>query len=310
MSSLAVPRNDAPAPAARRGVACLCAGVSLAEVQEAIAGDRAATLQSLGETLGCGVQCGSCVPVLREALGQDAWFAAAATCVAITRSRDLRGSERLIYKVDIALRSSSSYPVARPGQHVVLRAQTGEGTVERTYTVVAQDVAGGHLTVAIRRKPGGAFTPWLLRLEDEGSRDIEVSAPGGPGLHSAGAKSVVFFAGGVGVTPAVAMVSALSPHAIMHLDYSVQHAEDAAFVSKFEARGKDRPGFSYHVRETATTGPISRKDIAELVARFRGSKFCICGPEGYVDSVRNALRKAKVDDSRIHVELFALSPTK
>ena len=72
MSTLAVSRNDAPAPAARRGVACLCAGVSLAEVQEAIASDASATLQSLGEVLGCGVQCGSCVPVLREALGQDA----------------------------------------------------------------------------------------------------------------------------------------------------------------------------------------------------------------------------------------------
>lgn len=292
-------------------MACLCAGVSLAELDEAVAADAGATVQTLGATLGCGVQCGSCIPVLREALGQDAWYAACAWSRAITKARDLRGMDRLIYKVDIALRCASGYPVAKPGQHVVLRAQTEDGPVERTYTVVAQDVAAGRLTVAIRRKPGGRFTPWLLQaLEDAAPRDIEVSVPGGPGLHSAGTRSVVFFAGGVGVTPAVAMANALSASATMHLDYSVEHADDAAFVAKFEARCKDRPGFSYHVRETAATGPITRKDIQALEANFRGSKFYICGPEGYVASVHRALRKAKVPPERIHVELFALSPTR
>lgn len=301
-----------PVPAARSGMACLCAGVSMAELEEAIEQDTDATVQSLGATLGCGVQCGSCMPLLREALGQDGWFAATARARPITRARDLRGAERLIYKVDIALHAANGYPVARPGQHVVLRGVTPQGPVERTYTVVAQDVTAGHLTVAIRRKPDGCFTPWLLpALEEEAvPRALEVSVPGGPGLHSAGTKSVVFFAGGVGVTPAVAMANALSASATMHLDYSVEHADDAAFVPKFEARSREHPGFSYSMRQTSAAGPITRRDVQEIAARHGGSKFYICGPAGYVEVIHRALRRAGVDSSRIHVELFALSATR
>ena len=40
----------------------MCAGVSFAELDEAVAGDRNASVESLGAALGCGVQCGSCLP--------------------------------------------------------------------------------------------------------------------------------------------------------------------------------------------------------------------------------------------------------
>jgi hypothetical protein len=121
---------------------------------------------------------------------------------------------------------------------------------------------------------------------------------------------VVFFAGGVGVTPAVAMVNALAATATMHLDYSVRDVDDAAFLPKFEARRKERPGFSYAVRETSIEGAIRDKDVRAIEAKHRGAKFYICGPDGYVAFVLRALRKAGVDSSRIHVELFALTPAK
>jgi ferredoxin-NADP reductase/bacterioferritin-associated ferredoxin len=301
--------NDKQASSGRRdGLACLCGGVSFAELEEAISEDHAATVESLGEALGCGVQCGSCLPALREALGQVAWFPASASARAITRSGDRQGQQRLIYRVDIALAGAEPYPKVMPGQHVVLRADTEAGAVERTYTVVAQDLEARRLTVAIRRKPEGRLTPWLLQAADGGGpRNIEVSAPGGPGLHSSGTKSVVFFAGGVGVTPAVAMVNALAPMAKMHLDYSVRDADDAAFVPKFDARRADRSNFTYALRETALKGPITLRDVREVEAKHRGSKFFICGPDGYVERVRRGLRKAGVESARIHVELFALS---
>lgn len=299
-------RKLSPGNCPRSGIACLCANVSHAELEQVIAADPDADLASLGDALGCGVQCGSCVPALKEALGEVAWFPATAFVKPITKSRDLRGMERLIYKVELALHGDHPYPVVQPGQHVVLRVATGEGSVERTYTVVGQDVPGRKLTVAVRRKPEGRLTPWLLR-EDVDGHPVEVSVPGGPGLATAGFRSVVFFAGGVGVTPAVAMVGALGSSATMHLDYSVVDVDDAAFLPKFEARRKDRPNFTYTVRQTGSTGPLRDHEVRAMAADNPSAKFYICGPEGYVAHVHKALRKAKVDGSRIHVELFALS---
>jgi ferredoxin-NADP reductase/bacterioferritin-associated ferredoxin len=289
-------------------VACQCAGVTFLELDEAVAGDRNATVEVLGAALGCGVQCGSCIPALREALGQVAWFAATATATPITRSRDLEGLERLIFRVDIALADAAAFPRALPGQHVVLRADTGQGVIERTYTVVSQDVAARRLTLGVRRKPGGRMTPWLLDAADDPvPRRIEVSAPGGSALGSGGRRPDMFFAAGVGVTPAAAMANALPPAATMHLHYSALDADDAAFVPEFEARRKDRPNFSYTLRETAHRGPITQAKIGILAARYRDAQFHVCGPEGYVALVHRALKRAGVPAGRIHVELFALT---
>ena len=223
---------DIPPCLAAGGMACLCAGITRAELAEAIAASAQPTVESLGEALGCGTQCGSCLPLLKEALGEQAWFGATATARPLTRARDLQGIGRLIYRVDLAIDGERPYPKVQPGQHVVLRANVDGALVERTYTVVAQDIERQRLTVAIRRKPEGALTPWLLG-EEGADRLIEVSAPGGPGLGTGGYRSVVFFAGGVGVTPAVAMVNALGASATLHLDYSVADRDDAAFLPKF-----------------------------------------------------------------------------
>ena len=295
------------APSSRQRVACLCAGVTHDELQQAIAADRGASVESLGAALGCGVQCGSCVPAIKEALGEVAWFAASARAVAITRSRNVEGLERLIFRVELSLRPDAQYPAVQPGQHVVLRAHTGEGLVERTYTVVAQDHIGRKLALGIRRTPGGKLTPWLLDAGEATSRELEVSVPGGPRLGSAGRRPDVFFAAGVGITPAVAMVYALPETATMHLHYSVSDADDAAFLPQFDARRKHCPHFSYSVRQTSSRGPITDSKVGLIAAEFPDARFYVCGPSGYVDLVRRALRRAGIAAGRIHVELFEVS---
>jgi ferredoxin-NADP reductase/bacterioferritin-associated ferredoxin len=306
-------RAAAPATAAvplrpREALACQCAGVTHAELEAAVAEDEDATVASLGRALGCGLQCGSCLPAIKEALGEVAWFPAAAAATPITRSRDLAGSERLIYRVDLQLDAGPAYPAVRPGQHVVLRARIGGETVERTYTVVAHERAARRLTVAIRRKPGGRMSPWLLDAgDDAGMRRVDVSVPGGRALGSGGRRPDVFFAGGVGVTPAVAMVNALPAGATMHLHYSVTDADDAAFVPQFAASARAQPRFTYTVRATSAEGKVRRSSIRRRVAAYPGAQFYICGPAGYVEFVRRQLQAARVDPARIHVELFAIA---
>jgi ferredoxin-NADP reductase/bacterioferritin-associated ferredoxin len=299
--------DEPPACAVKAGVACLCTGVSHAEVAEVVAADPRATVESLGAVLGCGLQCGSCVPALKEALGDVAWFTASASGAPITRCEDEGGLGRLIYRVRIELDADAMYPRVLAGQHVVLRATTRQGAVERTYTVVSQDRQRLSLTVAIRRTPGGRFSPWLLDALAAGEEvQLEVSVPGGRPLGSAGRHADVFFAGGVGVTPAAAMAIALPPTARMHLHYSVSGAGDAAFIPEFEARRRDG-AFSYSVRDTAARGPLSRGSIRRMVREFPDGQFYICGPKGYVDHVHGALKSAQIDPERIHVERFELA---
>lgn len=292
----------------RDGLACQCAGVTFAELEDAVAADPDADVQSLGQLLGCGTQCGSCIPAVKEALGEVAWYPARVAVAPLTRARDLAGHERLIYRVELALADGRHYPAVLPGQHVVLRARIGGELVERTYTVVTQDRPAGRLTVAIRRKPDGRMTPWLLTPpESEPPRRIEVSVPGGRPLGSGGQRPEVFFAGGVGVTPAMAMVNTLPAGAIMHLHYSVNDADDVAFRAELDACTKARTGFSYSVRDTSIEGKVPRKTVRRRLAAYPDAHFTLCGPPGYVAHVERILRAEGVDPARIDVERFALS---
>lgn len=308
MRAPAAPAGSAPPAAPRQGVACQCAGVTFADLDQAVAADPDADVRSLGQALGCGLQCGSCIPAIKEALGEVAWFSAVATSTPLTRAPDLQGLERLIHRVDIVLAEEGAYPAVLPGQHVVLRARVGNEIVERTYTVVAQDRAARKLSVAIRRTPGGKMTPWLLDpvAEDE-PRRIEVSVPGGRALGSGGKRPDVFFAGGVGVTPAIAMVNALPQGATMHLHYSVAHADDAAFRPELSACARERPGFTCSIRDTSIEGRLPRRSIRRRAAAYPDAQFYICGPAPYVEHVQRTLKGAGVDAARIHVELFALT---
>lgn len=297
------------ASSTRRGVLCQCTGVTYAEVEQARAANPRISVERLCATLGCGTECGSCLPQVQEMLGQQAWYAATAQATALTTARDLAGLERLIFGVQLTLAGDSSYPRVLPGQHIALRARTGAGTVDRTYTVVAQDQAAGTLALAIRRTPGGKLTPWLL---DGGgaTREVEISAPGGRALGSGGRRPDVFFAGGVGITPAVAIAGTLGSKATLHVHYSVGSAEDAAFLPEFDARRRAHPGFSYTLRETSLEGPLDDSAIAAIARAQPGAKFFICGPEGYVETVRRGLARAGVEPARIHVELFAMAARK
>jgi hypothetical protein len=110
------------------------------------------------------------------------------------------------------------------------------------------------------------------------------------------------------VTPAVAMASALGATGTMHLDYSVRDMDDAAFLPRFAARRAERPGFSYSVRQTSVDGHIEPREVRDIAIAHPDARFYICGPGGYVERVRTALRRARVDAARIHVEQFALQP--
>ncbi|MDB5858976.1 MAG: Doubled motif protein, partial [Ramlibacter sp.] len=110
-----------------------------------------------------------------------------------------------------------------------------------------------------------------------------------------------------GVTPAMAMVNALKPLAAMHLHYSATDADDAAFLPEFAARRKDRPNFSYTVRETETRGRVTEAKIRILAEQYRDAQFYICGPAGYVELVHRTLKRAGIPAGRIHVELFAVA---
>lgn len=113
----------------------------------------------------------------------------------------------------------------------------------------------------------------------------------------------VLFAGGIGITPILAMAEAL--HAAgrdFELHYCSRSPERAAYRDTL-ARSAYAPQLRLYHDSTPEAGRLD----AEAVLRRAGADahLYVCGPAGFISHVCGAARQAGWDEGRVHFEHFA-----
>lgn len=213
------------------------------------------------------------------------------------------------------------------GQHLPIRVTPpgGEKPVIRTYSL---SVAPSDGTYRISVKRNGLVSRFLHDSVAVGDI-IEVRAPAGGFTIDAGAKRpAVLVAGGVGITPLLAM--------LRHIVYEGLRTQRVRPVTLFHAaRSKDERPFEKEIAElaAATKGAmqvvrvLSNIDGAEmgidydaagriemaLLARylpFNDYDFYLCGPPPFTQALYDGLRGLEITDDRIHTEAFGPSSLK
>ncbi|WAG76892.1 PDR/VanB family oxidoreductase [Metapseudomonas furukawaii] len=117
-------------------------------------------------------------------------------------------------------------------------------------------------------------------------------------LASEGARSLLF-AGGIGITPILAMAQALaSRDEDFELHYCMRSRKLAAFVDWLEASP-----FADRVRLHADDGPAPL-DAPALLRDAGNAHLYVCGPNGFMEHVLGCARTAGWDESRLHREYF------
>src|ERR1017187_1240935 len=143
------------------------------------------------------------------------------------------------------------------------------------------------------------------------------SAAGSFTLHRNPAKSAVFLAGGIGITPFLSIVRQADhdrlPHKL-YLLYSNRRPEDAAFRDTLQNLEKTNPNF--HLICTMTemskskkdwkgeTALIDKKMISKHLAVLQGPIYYIAGPPTMVAAMRQTLVGAGVEEDDIRAEEF------
>ena len=117
------------------------------------------------------------------------------------------------------------------------------------------------------------------------------------------APHTLLFAGGIGITPLLAMARQLHEDvASFELHYCARSRSRAAFADCLAAAP-----FSDSVHFHFDDGPEARRLDADYVCRtaVAGSRLYVCGPAGFMDHVMSAARGAGWPDERIHHEYFS-----
>jgi ferredoxin-NADP reductase len=199
------------------------------------------------------------------------------------------------------------------GQHVNVRVKAAHGaTVVRCYSLCGGDDAHAY-RISVKRSvdPQGRIgqASGALHHIELGTR-VELQAPKGkfhlpvdPG-NSEHSRPVVMVAGGIGITPFMAMLCQLRerPRAgKVRLVYGVRSAADHAFKAEILDLKRALPQLETCIIE----GNLS----VDVILRGHGADadFYLCGPPAMVEMVSDALRAAEVLEDRIHLEAFGPS---
>jgi ferredoxin-NADP reductase len=204
----------------------------------------------------------------------------------------------------------AALPRPLPGQYLTVRSPgAGKPTPIRSYSLSGEPGAGDY-RISVKREDHGSVSRWLHSRVEAGSV-IEAAAPRGDFYLTEDEIPVVLISAGIGITPVLAMLHALSaahsPRYVWWL-HTVRNAETQAFAAEVNTLIESLPYGKQRVIYTQTQGRLDQSTIAALGLPAHASAY-LCGPTRFMADMRDALLAAGLDPAHVHSELFSALPS-
>lgn len=188
-------------------------------------------------------------------------------------------------------------PAFTPGSHVRVRTPNGE---LRKYSLCNSPAERKRYVITVKREAQGRGGSISLVDQAHAGDLLPVSAPDNafPLVEAPG--SLIFIAGGIGITPILSMIHALrdDPAVPWKLYYLSQAPETTAYVDELRALDPGRNVIIHHDYGQ----PQDAYDLWPVLEKpNRGHVYC-CGPRGLMEAVRDM--SGHWSPARIHFESF------
>jgi ferredoxin-NADP reductase/MOSC domain-containing protein YiiM len=212
----------------------------------------------------------------------------------------------------------SFLPPAIPGQFLVLRLRVSPDLppLLRNYSISGPPSANCY-RVSIKHEVNGAVSSFLHNHVKAGDV-LEVSAPRGEFTLRAGDGPVVLISAGIGATPVLAMLHALSaersPREVWWL-YGARNRKEHPFAEEAGRLLHGLPSGRSHIVYSRPE-PVDRlgKDydasghldvsLLDRLGISQDADFYLCGPLAFLRSFSAGLTERGVDATRVHAEVF------
>lgn len=213
----------------------------------------------------------------------------------------------------------SPLPPALPGQFLALRVDRGDGQspVLRSYSI-SGCVPGQSYRISVKRAEGEGSR--FLHEHVAAGHRLEASAPRGDFTLVANGSPVVLISAGIGITPLLAMLDALSmeptPRAVWWI-HSARSGSDDVFrgevrsaLARLPASREwlfySRPAVSdVEGRDYAVSGRLDGSRLAAM-GLPPDAHYYLCGPQAFMRQTMADLGRLGVDAFHIHSETFGV----
>lgn len=242
------------------------------------------------------------------------------------------GTGTPLYVTEIIQETSDVYtfrfqgdPICRfaykPGQFASLTLDIDGQKVVRSYSISSAPTRPYTLELTIKRVEGGLVSNWLPDNISVGDR-IQVKGPKGRFCLEPGhiPKKLLLVGAGSGITPLMSMLRWLCDIAAdvdVKLYNCVRSSKDIIYKSELEMMYERYSLFSgYMVSATQENrknwkgerGRVSAEQLRALAPDLHERRIYMCGPNTFMDSVKEILRGLDFEMSNLHVESFGGTP--
>jgi len=205
-----------------------------------------------------------------------------------------------------------------PGQFLTV-AVSGDGKqVKRSYSIASSPCCHGWCDITVKRESGGVVSGYLHERVKEGD-PLDISGPYGRfTFRGVEAPSVVFIAGGVGITPLMSSIRYLTDQSWngrIDLIYGCARLDAVIFREELDYLARRHPNL--HVTVVLSNEPSAAwtgergyvtSDLLARVPDIRSRRIHVCGPPVMMDAVKKELASLGVTEESIKTELFLSAP--
>lgn len=209
----------------------------------------------------------------------------------------------------------------RAGQYVNIAFPVNgddKDPVDRSYSLSSSPTEPWTFNVTVKRDPAGLVSPWVHENVKPGTVLDMLGPVGAFHLPDADRRArYLLLAAGAGITPIMSMVRTI--HSLPgHVDVVVlYHGAEAggfafhrelAYIASVDSRVKVFYSLGDRSKPQGwegLSGRLTAAMIDEVAPDANGRQVYACGPEGYLNTAAELLKKVGVDDTSIYMEFFS-----
>ncbi|KMK65207.1 hybrid-cluster NAD(P)-dependent oxidoreductase [Puniceibacterium sp. IMCC21224] len=212
---------------------------------------------------------------------------------------------------------SGSRFLYKAGQFLTLDLPVPGGNVQRTYTISSNPAATSYVSVTIKAQKGSIASRWMLDHLKPGMR-IKVYGPTGLfHLPPQPDDKYLFISAGSGVTPMMSMTAFLwerGEDPDVSFISCARRPSELIFRRRLEHMASRVQGLKLHFvvaqddpydAWTGYRGRFNQLMLGLMAPDYLDREVYCCGPESFMDSVRDMLNSLGYDMAKYHQESFA-----
>jgi glycine betaine catabolism B len=191
------------------------------------------------------------------------------------------------------------------GQYLNIALMIDGKRVNRSYTIASSPTRSHYVEISVKRV--GFASAFLHEHVKQGDR-IKIGAPAGKFVFAGHeAERIVLIAGGVGITPMMAVARSLTDRCWkgdIYLLFSVREARDVIFAKELAHLQERFPNLHVEIVPSSERGRITAEIIRRFVPDLSGP-IMLCGPDPMMTAMRKILvEELGVPDAQVTQEAF------